>query len=141
MRRVRLRHRVSHDNSFAWVALLIWEIRVGNLILKDIDAHITLFYVKEAALPDLEGMLQAIQKQLEKAIAKNEFVATMKVNEAFASENYAWADILVFSKVHPVLHRLTNAARQSMVRGASARDLCTKQAQRESIFPIMTHML
>ncbi len=91
-----------------------FKVRIGDTaVIEDIDAHFTLMYVKENALPDLEAMLEGMEKRIT-AMAKSsvECSGKLRFNADFATEDYAWADLQVASEAHAALHGLVAAGLQ-----------------------------
>ena len=84
-------------------------------------------YVYKKALPDLEAMLDGMEKRVT-AMANSvpECTGTLLFNTDFAEQDYAWADLLVASKMHVGLHAVVTAGLQRRA-AASQHGLCLKK--------------
>ena len=99
------------------VALL--QMAIGEeVIATDVDTHFTLFYVCKRAMPDLEQILENLDRELSNQIGKPHlWRGRLKLNAEYAQPNYAWGDVLVASQVHSTLHALVAAGLRNIPRG------------------------
>ena len=124
--RISLGIREHPDGSSAWVGIRVWEAQVGNAVIRDLDGHITLMYVKKSALADLEKLAEGLEHRVTTlASSRVERQCTLKFNREFVDKDYAWGDMLVHSRTHAALHQMVHAACQR--RGGSRQGLFLKR--------------
>ncbi len=129
---VELVHNVAFDGKSAWVALTVTCLRADNgAHLTNVDAHVTLFYVRA----ELERLPTAdLQHALSTARKKPQlWRCQLLFNEDYAQDGYAWCDIIVHTPLHSTLHNMVNAG----IRGKPQRHFALKQA-RVRVTPSLT---
>ena len=112
-----------------------YKVKLGNsLVITDIDAHMTLMYVKQSALGELDAIMEGLEERLTAmSRSQHERKCVLKFNEQFAEPDYAWADLLVTSQAHSGVHALVAAGlRRRSIRG-STQGLTLKDAFHMSI--------
>ena len=101
--------RVQQDQSFAWVGLRVWEAQIGDAVIKNLDGHVTLMYVRSSAIPDIDALTAGFEYRLTKLVqSRDECRCLLKYRPEWAEENYAWGDVLVRSALHGALHAVVN---------------------------------
>lgn len=118
--------RVHADSSCAWIGLRVWEVRFGEVVIEDLDGHITLMYFKKNAIEDVDLIQDALDRRLSSMMSSTvERRCAFKFNEVFAKDDYAWGDALVASPAHGALHGLVQAAISA--RSSGSRGLVLKR--------------
>jgi len=108
LRQFRIVHRVSSDGQNIRIALAVGRVDNREYISRAVDGHITLFYGNERLLPVLNQVLQKLRERVE---TWGDFLSFKgAANFEYATEWYAWLDILVQSPLHAALHSLVAAA-------------------------------
>ena len=102
----------QQDNGTLWVSVFFEAITRGGMTWSwpDLDAHVTLIYIKlpEESSGNLmlrDARLGQVREQLAK-IHERGWLAAGNFNETFATPNYAWVDLLVAMPAHSTLHSL-----------------------------------
>ena len=109
-----------------------YQVRIGSrLVIDDLDGHITLMYVKQSALSELDAIMEGLEERLT-ALSRSmeERKCTLKFHMELAQPDYAWADMLVSSKAHGALHSLVAAGLQRRSARGSTQGLMLKRAPR-----------
>ena len=103
--------RSAVHQSYAWVGLRVWEAQIGSAAIKDLDGHVTLMYVKQSAIPDIDDITAGLEYRLtclERSTEERRCLLLYRPE--YAAENYAFGDVLVRSGLHSALHALVNEA-------------------------------
>lgn len=113
--------------------MVVPQVKIGGMIIEDLDGHFTLMYVYKKALPELQAMLEGMEKRISALAASSiERSGALMFHEELAQEYYAWADLLVASPLHGALHAVVAAGLQRR-RSRSRNGLSLKLAFHLSI--------